>query len=185
MGRAAIMHTASRNWINLADLKVEDIKLHDIGWSLAKQDRYTGHAPVHISVAQHVCEVSYLLKVWGYPLSVQREGFAHDFSEAYIGDVGSPLKRMAFMREYEEFENNVIWPIIAARFRLPKVRHPAVKKADSAMWKCEVRDLWGEDPMQDPWWAGEPAPEDFAIDRAWGYEEAYKRFMQRAGVLNL
>jgi hypothetical protein len=104
-----LMHSTRR--LHLLAPCVDDILLADIAHHLAHISRFTGAGDEIATVAQHCVHVSHLcppeLAVWG---------LLHDASEAYLGDVSSPLK--ALLPEYMRLER--LWQdIIRQRFGVP------------------------------------------------------------------
>lgn len=102
---ATAIRTASGRLVDLADFRVEDVLLSDIVTSLAHQDRYTGHCPLHPTVAQHSLAVEhialYLMPDEMDPLvdradaeqHLSRAALMHDAEEAYTSDLSAPMKR--------------------------------------------------------------------------------------------
>lgn len=70
------------------------------------------------------------------------QGLLHDASEAYVGDMISPLKKR--MPEYRRIERRV-QKAIAERFRLPAKFHPIVHNADklSRRFERNLESAWG------------------------------------------
>jgi 5'-deoxynucleotidase YfbR-like HD superfamily hydrolase len=64
----------------------------------------------------------------------------HDATEAFLGDMVSPLKRM--IPEYKEIESE-LHEIIMRRFGLPFMLNERVKEADLMALAIEQRELWG------------------------------------------
>ena len=111
----------------------------DICHALAMLCRYTGHTRTFYSVAEHSVRVRKLLHKRGLPRWVQLQGLLHDASEAYLGDVSTPLKYQ--LPRYQEMERELMARIME-RFGLPVEIHPAVKEADHDMFGVEVRRLF-------------------------------------------
>lgn len=95
---------ASGRLVDLAALRPEDILLSDIAASLAHQERFTGHCPLHPTVAQHSLAVeriaAELFDGEAVPRSLRRAALMHDAAEAYVSDVSAPAKRR--LRQYED-----------------------------------------------------------------------------------
>lgn len=112
------IETSSGKTFDFANIRAEDIRIQDIARSLAKQCRYTGHCNQFYSVAEHCIK----LAVWLYnecgDEEVALHMLLHDASEAYVGDVSSPLKRL--IPEYKAIENE-IHEVICFKFGL---QHP-------------------------------------------------------------
>lgn len=86
-----LTHTGKR--VNLQNPRAEDVCLEDIAYALARLNRFTGHADPSWSVGQHSLLCAELARLQGGSLELQRSCLSHDFAEAYLGDVSSPLKR--------------------------------------------------------------------------------------------
>ena len=86
-----LTHTGKR--VNLQNPRAEDVCLEDITYALARLNRFTGHADPSWSVGQHSLLCAELARLQGGSLELQRSCLSHDFAEAYLGDVSSPLKR--------------------------------------------------------------------------------------------
>lgn len=98
------IRTASGRLVDLAAFRPEDALLADIATSLAHQDRYTGHCPLHPTVAQHSLAVEHIAlclmpdelgdidpqtAMW----QLSRAALMHDAEEAYTSDLSAPMKR--------------------------------------------------------------------------------------------
>jgi hypothetical protein len=106
--------------------------------------RYTGHVDRYYSVAEHCVLVSRIV-----PPRYALEGLLHDASEAYVGDVSSPLKRL--LPDYRKIEDNV-QDALAKAFGLvypyPKEIHDADKRlywAERATVAPGPDKLWHQD----------------------------------------
>lgn len=148
------------------DLKDNKYLISDIAHALANIGRYVGHTDVFYSVAQHSVAVSRLSP--SYPLW----GLLHDASEAYIGDLSSPLK--ALLPEYKRLEKRVMAQICET-FGLASVEPPEVKQADLTMLATEGRDLFVHGwPYEE---VSAPPVED--IIKPWGAGQAREEFIER------
>src|SRR3990167_7144636 len=117
-GRIGIMlntwiQTYTGKRFNLLDPDIDSIDIEDIAHALSMQCRYTGHTLVFYSVAEHSVHVSRITdssdSLWG---------LLHDASEAYLGDVASPLKHSGLMQGYIALEERV-QAAICQKFGLP------------------------------------------------------------------
>lgn len=137
------MQTYTGKVIDLAAFSEDDVRLPDISHALAILNRFTGHSRVPYSVAQHSVMVS---KIVGPTHALW--GLLHDASEAYLGDVATPLKRM--LPDYMALEERV-QQAIAKKFGLVWPMPQAVKDADVRALLAEKRELltvdhdWGID----------------------------------------
>lgn len=105
----------------------------EIAHALSHICRSTGHTKWLYTVAQHAVYVSYLV-----PPGDALEGLHHDDSEAYLGDVSSPLK--ALLPAYKSLELEVEQEIagqLGLRFPFPGT----VKLADMQLFLNEKRDV--------------------------------------------
>lgn len=126
--------------VRILNPRPQDVHIHDIAHALANICRYTGHVKKHYSVAEHCVHVS---------RDTGMVGLMHDATEAYVGDVSSPLKRC--IPKYKKIEQ-LHWLAICSAFELPAVLPKAVHEADLRMLVTEARDLMG------------PRPYDWTID---------------------
>ncbi len=78
---------------DLLEPKPEMVSITDIAHSLAKMDRYNGHAKIFYPVAQHSSLVAKLVRLWGGTPEEIFDAHMHDGIEAYVGDMISPMKR--------------------------------------------------------------------------------------------
>lgn len=144
------MLTRSGRIVDLLHVTPEDINLDDIAWALANINRFTGHARRPYSVAEHSINVARLL-----PEPIKIYGLLHDAHEAYIGDIGTPMKQALEStspagRGYFSATLEIIEaPIIAAIHKKLGVPWPvsqhvaaAVKYADVTMVEHELGELF-------------------------------------------
>lgn len=78
-----------------------------IAYSLAGIIRYTGHHRTRLTVAEHSVAVALRLREYGHTSGTQLFGLYHDGSEAFLGDVSSPLKGLPCMEGYRLLEDQV------------------------------------------------------------------------------
>lgn len=119
--------------IDLMAPDVDKLKLLDIAHALSNLCRFTGHVRTFYSVAEHSIHCSRIVEPQDALCAL-----LHDATEAYLGDVASPLKRL--LPHYKILEKNM-WFAIATRFELPSIMPAAVKHADMVMLATERRDL--------------------------------------------
>lgn len=157
------IHTAHGRAVDLLDPQPDTIDLRDIAHALDRICRYTGHCSEHYSVAAHSLNVAAYCREIGCDNVTYRAALLHDATEAYLGDVASPLKSL--LPEYKAIEAR-FWTVIARKFGLPDPLPDMVKAADRVM-------LISEAPALLPW----PPP------REWGdwftKESAWPRWQQR------
>lgn len=139
--------TLSGKFFDILKPEEYDYDIEEIATALSNLCRYTGHVNTFYSVAEHSVLVSRIV-----PERLALAGLLHDASEAYLGDVSSPLKKL--LPEYKAIEERV-QRAIATSFKLgDDLSHPAVHEADKRMYWQErqsvanngVRDnLWHQD----------------------------------------
>lgn len=122
------IRTFSGKLVDLRAPKLEDICIKDIAHALARINRFTGHTSRGYTVAEHSLLVSRFV-----PVEFALDGLLHDASEAYLGDVASPLKSL--LPEYKVLEAR--WTrVIEAKFGLREMPAP-VKRADALALEAE------------------------------------------------
>lgn len=132
-----IIETASGREFDFTDPRPESINIEDIAHALSHLCRYTGHVREFYSVAQHSIFVSHLV-----PTGLGMYGLLHDASEAYLGDVSSPLKTL--LPEYRRIEE-AVQGAIYRKFDLHQAGAYDVKQADLMALVTEKRDLMPAD----------------------------------------
>lgn len=133
--REAIRTASGRLFWPLAP-ELDAITIDDIAHALARIARFGGHAaPAHYSVAQHSVAVSLACDA-----SVALWALLHDASEAYLGDIPTPLKRSGHFQLYRTAES-VLQSLIFERFGLVGDVPDAVLLADERLLAAEFRDL--------------------------------------------
>jgi 5'-deoxynucleotidase YfbR-like HD superfamily hydrolase len=79
--------------VDILNLKPDDINIIDISISLSKICRFNGHCNAFYSVAEHSILCYEMAKKDGNTdKELLKAVFAHDFSEAYCGDIITPIK---------------------------------------------------------------------------------------------
>ena len=126
------------------DLPVGQVpRIETIAHALSNINRWTGHTIRPFSVAQHSLLVSYLV-----PPEFALEALLHDATEAYLGDIASPLK--ALLPEYQRLEA-AHWVWIAEAFGLPTKMSPEVKHADMQALALEKYYHMGDPASERDW----------------------------------
>jgi hypothetical protein len=139
--------TLSGKFFDILKPEEYEFDIEEIATALSNLCRYTGHVNRFYSVAEHSVLVSRIV-----PERLALAGLLHDASEAYLGDVSSPLK--ALLPEYKTIERRVQAAIARAYNLGESFDHPAIHEADKRMYWQErqsvadngVRDnLWHQD----------------------------------------
>lgn len=121
------------------EMTVDDVSSLDIANALAKLCRYNGQLSDFYSVGQHSCLMYDYAVEFGHE-DVAPQVLMHDGTEAYLGDLITPLKRMKELDFYRELED-FVWSLIAEKFELPVVHDPRVKELDLWIRRAETRDF--------------------------------------------
>lgn len=140
---SAWIQTFSNIKFNLADPREDQICIEDIAHALSLLARFTGHSRSLYTVGQHSLLGSFLV-----PPKDALWFLLHDASEAYLGDVSSPLKHSTAMEAaYMPMEAKVMLAI-CKRFGLQEKQPISVHEIDAQMLWAEKEQLmkscsWG------------------------------------------
>lgn len=130
MGKKII--TFSGKFLDLFSMNVNDLDILDISYGLSNIARFAGQVPFY-SVARHSIYVAKML-----PEDLMLSGLLHDASEAYIGDIISPIKPM--MKDYLEIEK-FLMGLISDKWKL-NTGHHLVNIADKKALEYEKSTLF-------------------------------------------
>ena len=123
------------------------LDIEEIAHALSLLCRFTGHVRQFMSVAQHSVMVARIIERLddGVHLNSQLayDGLMHDATEAYVGDVARPLKRL--LPDYKRIEDGIAGAI-AQRFSVTNPLPELVKVADNVSLLWERRDLMALPP---------------------------------------
>lgn len=120
------------------DPKLVDIV--DIAHALSMQCRFNGHLRAFLSVAQHAVSVARVVYRETHDPIAGLQALHHDDSEAYLGDIIGPLKRVPEFAFYRVLEERTM-EAIATALGLPLPFHPIIDEVDKRMCGTEQRDL--------------------------------------------
>jgi uncharacterized protein len=132
------MITFTGKWVDPATIQEYEVCIEDIAHHLSMVCRWVGAVHYFLSVAEHSVVVSKLCD----PADALY-GLLHDGSEAYLGDLISPVKkyfRQTGVMAYDELEDRVL-AVIMRKFGLPAEMPESVKRADEEAWKKEKATL--------------------------------------------
>lgn len=146
-----------------------DVNIRDIAHALSMLCRYTGHVRKFYSVAEHSVLMSYMV-----PEQHAFQALMHDATEAYVGDVGRPLKRS--LDEYGPIEERNWWAI-CEKFGMEYQLHPDVKQADNDILLNEADALMGTPPL--PWNVPNAVKRGGIVITGWYPEMAEIMFLDR------
>lgn len=166
------MQTFSGKLIDLAKFTSLDVRLVDIAHALSMINRFTGHSTSPYSVAQHSVHVSRML-----PDKLALWGLMHDASEAYLGDVATPLKLL--LPCYQEIEERVQRAVARAfglRWPIPE----EVKLVDRSALMAEKSALFS---VQHDWGLGDCSPAVIGVPLPWyeakaAFESRFKEIVK-------
>lgn len=133
--RRQALRTSTGRLVWPLDPRVEDISITDIARALSQVCRFGGHTDQFYSVAQHSLNVSLAV-----PREVGLWALLHDASEAYLGDIPSPIKYTDTFAAYREAEAQ-LQTLIFETFGLFGPMPEEVKAADRRLLAAEIRDL--------------------------------------------
>ena len=161
------IYTYTGRFVDLLNLRPQDIHLDDIAHALSRICRFNGHCGPHLSVAQHSCMVSYICSTANKPW-----GLMHDAAEAYISDIPGPIK--SYMPDYQSIEDEIL-EVIALRFDLGWPMPNEVKKADHRVGLSEIRTF-----LDKNWNYENNTTPAYSKVIAWKQEEAKEIFLRNA-----
>jgi hypothetical protein len=166
------LETYSGKIINIYDPRPEDFSLADIAHALARINRFNGQTSRPYSVAEHSLLVANLVDP-----EFQKEALMHDASEAYLGDLITPIKREITL--YQDIENE-FQEVISAKFGLLFPIPEEVHLADIQALYLERQQL-RPNTLSSVWpcFEGMPLPKGITIPN-FPYYQASKRFLTRA-----
>lgn len=153
------IETLACRFVDPLALKVSDVVVEDIAHALSMQCRFNGYTKRHYSVAEHSINVAYAvskqLSVGKHKATddearvILRQALMHDATEAYLLDLPKPVKNsMPIYRQVEQ----AAWEVIAKRFEVPVLLHPAIKEADVRMCLTEKVALLSPKGLELPEW---------------------------------
>lgn len=143
-------HVNATGWIAMAwgervtplAMELDMIDIRDIARSLARQCRFNGHLEGFCSVAEHSVHV-----MWLTGEALQREGvedtrmlrtaLLHDATEAYLGDLVRPLKKLPEFSFFNEAESQ-LYSVIARKYDLYDPIPDMVMEADDERLRFEL-----------------------------------------------
>lgn len=118
---------------DLQILDPDSICIEDIAHGLANTARWAGQLEKFYSVAQHSFYVAMNL-----PKELQLAGLLHDASEAYMGDMPSPFKKM--LPDFKLHEDRLM-QTVAEKFGFEYPLSKEIKKVDADFLNIEWNSL--------------------------------------------
>jgi len=165
----SIVRTYTGKNVDLLKPRPQDIDVRDIAHHLAKLDRYNGAGQFTFSVGHHSLLVSDAL-----PKEYKLHGLLHDATEAYLGDVVSPLKKL--LPDYRKIEQGVM-SAICNKFEITFPRPGIIKKADMAVMAAEMHQVckWPDLPLKQ----GLPEPPKGMVIKKMNWRQVKETFLER------
>ncbi len=165
----SIVRTYTGRNLDLLNPDPKEIDIQDIAHHLAKLDRYNGAGHYHYSVGQHS-----LLVADALPKEYKLQGLLHDATEAYLGDVVSPLKKL--LPDYRKIEQGVM-AAVCKRYDITFPRPNIIKRADQAVMAAEMLQVvkWPDLPKKQ----GLPEPPKGMKIEPMGWKAVREVFIQR------
>lgn len=149
------------------------IFIEDIANALSHICRFGGHTIWPYSVAQHSIMVADELLRRQYGAESILCGLMHDASEAYLGDVVSPLKCQPEFEGYRKLELRVNEAIGRALCLPPRFwDRVEVREMDARMCATEAHQVCGVDPLRE--WRYAPQPVDVVCEHMEAHRVAEK-----------
>ena len=126
--------------VNSFKLTLEDIEIVDVAHSLSLQCRFNGHCNRFYSVAEHCVRMADHVKDETEDDKVAFYALMHDASEAYFGDVPSPIKYAMPKLQWLE---GLIWKQIVGKYEIETSEGTdrIIDRADKRMLCTERRAL--------------------------------------------
>ena len=106
------VETRSGRRVSVDNPQPDQFDIKDIAYALSNTCRFNGHCSGFYSVAEHSVVVALRL-----PRELQLAGLLHDATEAYLGDIPSPIKQ--FLPDYKKLEGR-FEAAIAEKFATPE-----------------------------------------------------------------
>lgn len=141
---SAFIQTVNGNEFYPETGKVSTIDEDDIAHSLSNLCRYNGHSRKFYSVAEHAVLVSRIIReMWPDDVEARWAGLHHDDTEAYVGDVTTPLK--VLLPKFMGIEDRISRDI-AVEFRVKWSARTTerVRTADRIALATEARLLFAD-----------------------------------------
>lgn len=124
--------------------KLSQVDIRDISHALSNLCRYSGQCRKFYSVAEHSVLVSRIIRsMWPDDVESRWAGLLHDATEAYVGDITTPLKIL--LPKFIEVEDSLAMDIAKVlKVKWTKQTHSRVKIADMIALSTEARKLFAD-----------------------------------------
>lgn len=158
---------------NLSYITADQFDIVDIAHALSNLCRYTGHTKEFYSVAQH-CVHAYDIA----PKRLKKTALLHEVSEAYLGDISSPLK--ALLPDYRRLEDRIMLHA-SFKFNFFYGFPEEIKEIDRRLLQTEKNQLMQKEPKA---WDISAEPYDLQIV-GWSNLHAENEFLTRCKMEDL
>lgn len=141
---ANILETVTGKQIDLLDIKVEDIDLRDIAWSLSRIPRFCGHSlsAIPYNVAQHSIFVYSKVKSWvdgeQHDDTISLPAVFSDVRKCWVDTEKHTLFKMALLHDAAEFLTNDLPSPVK---HLPGV-YEAIKTVEKSINEVIAEAFW-------------------------------------------
>jgi len=171
----------SGHYFDLANPLSNAFEFSDIVAALALICRFGAQSRRFYSVAEHLLICDAIAEAMGLSIEERRAVFMHDATEAFVGDMVKPLKRM--LPEYSAIESRVE-EAIAERFGIDFERHrEAIHDIDRRTLIAERRQLFSREGIVED---HEPVGQDADVTlEGLTPRQARTAFLARARMLGL
>ena len=159
-------YSGKQLWLNAP--MASDVHPVDVAHALSMLCRYGGHSASFYSVAEHCVLMSRAV-----PEEDALWALLHDATEAYLGDVVTPLKRM--LHSYQRIEDDFM-DVVMARFGLTGDMPDSVRDADARIVLDERAALMLPTPA--PWKMDHLEPLGVRVE-GWEPEHAEQEYSRR------
>ncbi|MFC1121848.1 hypothetical protein ACFGXU_08110 [Pasteurella multocida] len=121
----AWIHTYSGKYIDYKNPDFNEINITDIAHHLSLENRFMGQASEAYSVASHSLFCAEIAEYLNYSAYMQLRVLMHDFHEAYVKDIPTPLKKVCpdFCALEEKFEK-----LVELRYMLPVLTEQEIQQ---------------------------------------------------------
>ena len=122
--------------VDLLALPKDAVQIIPIMRTLSNLNRFSGRGSQTVSVMTHSAFVAFILQEQGYEKDICLGGLCHDFGEAFVGDMISPVKD--FFPGFKWLEQKVM-SRIAELYHIGRHNSLAVKNADMIALAYEAK----------------------------------------------
>lgn len=154
-----MLFTYTGKEIDYNNINSGDIDIDDIVPSITRINRFLGHTFRPYSVGEHTLMCYFLSRKLNLSPRMQMLVLAHDFAEAYCGDVNTDLKNLVpKFREIEDEFDQAIYSYIGIRPPAEEEQY-IIDSIDLTMLVIEMRDL-----TMCNWWEKQREIGDYMIE---------------------